>query len=183
MIDMNGKVVAVHRSPIHKFSKDRVESINLIQGEGVEGDAHCGKLMKHRSRTKQVPIPPNLRQVHLIHSELFDELEEKGFKVLPGQIGENITTQGIDLLGLPKGTKMRIGKDAVIKITGLRNPCNQLNEFQEGLLSAVLDKDEEGKLIRKSGIMGVVLVAGQIKDGDNIYVDLPDEPYIALERV
>ena len=180
---MNGKVIAVHRSPIHKFSKDRVESIHLIKGEGVEGDAHCGKLMKHRSRTKQVPIPPNLRQVHLMHNELFAELEGKGFKVLPGQIGENITTEGIDLLSLPKGTKLSIGNNAVIEITGLRNPCNQLNDFQEGLLAAVLDKDDEGRLIRKSGIMGIVLEAGRIKEGDDIYVDLPDGPHIPLERV
>ena len=127
---MQAKVVGVHRSPVHQFSKETVDSIRLIKGEGVEGDAHCGKMVKHRSRLKERPLPVNLRQVHLIHNELFEELEKKGFNVAPGNIGENITTSGVALLDLPRGTKLEIGEEAVVEITGLRNPCNQLNQFQ-----------------------------------------------------
>lgn len=177
------KVKAVQLSPTHTFSKYSAPVITLLKGLGVKGDAHCGKQMKHRSRLKQKPVPPNLRQVHLMHVELFDELKEKGFEVTPGLIGENITTSGLDLLGLPRGTKLHLGDSAVVEITGLRNPCNQLNDLQEGLLSAVLDRDEEGNLIRKAGIMGVVLKGGDIKPGDAIRIELPEEPFLKLERV
>lgn len=177
------KVKAVHLSPTHTFSKYSVPAITLLKGLGVEGDAHCGKLMKHRSRLKQKPVPPNLRQVHFMHVELFDELKEKGFEVTPGLIGENITTSGLDLLDLPRGTLLFLGDTAIVEITGLRNPCNQLNGLQEGLLSAVLDRDNKGNLIRKSGIMGIVLEGGVVKPGDIIRVELPEKPFFKLERV
>lgn len=180
---MKPKIIAVSSSVAYTFTKPNVESVNLIAGIGIEGDVHAGKTVKHRSRLKQDPLSPNLRQVHLIHSELFDELKEKGFEITPGLIGENITTQGIDLLSLPRHTKLFLGKEAVIEVTGLRNPCNQLNDLQPGLLPAVLDKDEKGNLVRKAGIMSIVLKGGIVKPGDEIRVELPGKPFLKLERV
>ena len=178
-----GEVVAVCLSPMHGFSKQPAESIRLIAGIGVDGDAHAGKTVKHRSRVAADPTQPNLRQVHLIHAELHDELRAKGFDVRPGQIGENITTRGVPLLTLPVGTLLRIGSEAVVEVTGLRNPCGQLDTFQPGLLAAVLDRDDSGRLIRKSGIMGVVQVGGVVRTSDRIEVELPPQPYRPLERV
>lgn len=178
-----GEVVSVNRSGTHTFSKETMEVIRLLAGLGVEGDAHMGTTVKHRSRVAQNPNQPNLRQVHLIHSELFDELRRVDLHVEPGQLGENITTRGINLLGLPTGTKLFIGSKAVIEITGLRNPCAQIENFKTGLLSAVLEQDENGNLIRKAGVMGIVLSGGEIRTGDQIRIDLPPEPYRPLERV
>ena len=168
-----GTVVAVCCSPTHSFSKPLVDAIRLLEGLGVEGDAHLGRTVRHRSRVAADPTQPNLRQVHLIHAELHDELRTAGFDVTPGQMGENITTRGVDLLGLPVDTRLRIGADAVVGITGLRNPCAQLDNFQPGLMAAVLGRDESGRLIRKSGIMGVVLAGGWIRPGDPIAIELP----------
>jgi len=176
-------VLSVHKSSTHTFSKYTCESITLLKGLGVEGDAHMGEKVKHRSRVARDPSQPNLRQVHLIHAELFDELELKGFAVQPGVLGENITTQGIDLLSLPKDAVLRIGGTAKVRITGLRNPCHQLNAIQDGLMKAVLDTDDEGNLIRKSGIMGVVLEGGEVTVGSAIAVELPKQPHVKLERV
>ena len=177
-----GKVIALSKSDSHTFSKYNCDKIVLVAGLGVEGDAHMGKTVKHRSRVAKDPTQPNLRQVHLMHAELFDELTEQGFQVEAGEMGENITTRGIDLLGLPRDTILSIGTSK-IKITGLRNPCKQIDSFQKGLLKAVLDKDEEGNLIRKSGIMGIVLEGGEVLVGAEIKVELPAEPYAKLERV
>lgn len=180
---MDGKVIAVSCSIEHTFSKKNQEHILLIAGLGVAGDAHMGTTVKHRSRVAQDPTQPNLRQVHLIHAELFDELQRSGFRVTPGQLGENITTFGIDLLGLPTGTRLFIGENAVIEVTGLRNPCKQIDDFQPGLLSNVISRDEHRGLIRKAGIMGIVLASGHIASGDNIHIELPAQPYRALDRV
>lgn len=178
-----GEVVSVSLSATHTFSKQTVEVIRLLAGLGVEGDAHMGQTVKHRSRVAQNPNQPNLRQVHFIHSELFDELSSAGYHVEPGQMGENITTRGINLLGLPTGTKLCLGETAVVKITGLRNPCAQIDNFQSGLLSAVLEHDENGNLIRKAGVMAIVLTGGEIRVKDPIRVVLPPEPFRPLERV
>jgi MOSC domain-containing protein YiiM len=180
---MAGTIIAVSRSPGHTFSKPNEGSIRLLAGLGVEGDAHLGVTVKHRSRVAKDPTAPNLRQVHLIHAELHDELEAAGFRLSPGVMGENVTTRGVDLLGLPTGTRLRLGAEAVVEITGLRNPCRQLNEFQPGLMAATLDRDADGNLIRKAGIMGIVLAGGEIKPGDAIKVELPPEPRRALEAV
>ncbi|MEM7454404.1 MAG: MOSC domain-containing protein [Planctomycetota bacterium] len=180
---MPATVVAVSISPSHTFHKEGRERISLIAGHGVEGDAHMGVTVKHRSRVKRDPTQPNLRQVHLIHSELFDELAEKGFEVSAGQLGENITTRGVDLLGLPEGARLQIGSEAVVEITGLRNPCKQLDNFQDGLMKAVLDRDEMDNLVRKSGIMGIVIAGGEVSCGDSIMVELPETPHRALEPV
>jgi MOSC domain-containing protein YiiM len=180
---MSAKVVAVGRSKSHSFSKSTEMSIRLLKGLGVEGDAHMGETVKHRSRVRVDPTQPNLRQVHLVQSELFDELRQKGFSIHPGDIGENIATSGIDLLGLPTGAVLHIGDSAVVEITGLRNPCSQLDGFQKGLTAAVLDRDSAGNLIRKAGIMGIVREGGDIRPGDAIRVELPAEPHRALERV
>lgn len=178
-----GTVQAVSAHPTHSFSKQNQSEIRLIEGQGVEGDAHCGVTVKHRSRVAQNPDQPNLRQVHLIHTELFAELADKGFTVQPGDMGENIATQGIDLLSLPVGTKLSIGSEAVVTLTGLRNPCGQIDNFQKGLLAAVLDRDAEGNLVRKSGVMGVVTAGGTVTPGDAITVELPPPPHKPMERV
>ena len=185
MVQMSqtAQVTAVSRSGSHSFSKPICASIHLIEGLGVEGDAHSGETVKHRSRVAKDPSQPNLRQVHLIHNELHDELIEKGFNVAPGVMGENITTQGVDLLGLPRDSLLRIGDEAIIQITGLRNPCKQLDDYQKGLLSAVLDKTPEGELIRKSGVMAIVIAGGTIKPDDSIKIKLSKKPYNKLERV
>ncbi|MCW2603907.1 MAG: hypothetical protein JWN61_2042 [Pseudonocardiales bacterium] len=176
-------VVSVSRDDRHRFSKAAVPGIVLMAGLGVEGDAHSGVTVQHRSRVRADPTAPNLRQVHLIQCELFDELRAAGYDVTPGQLGENITTAGIDLLALPRGAVLRIGAHAAIEITGLRNPCAQINTFSPGLLNQVLDKDDEGAPVRKAGIMGIVLAGGPIAPGDPIAVTLPDGPPLPLERV
>lgn len=176
-------VVAVSLSPTHTFSKQNQASIRLLAGLGVEGDAHMGKTVKHRSRVAADPTQPNLRQVHLIHSELLSELRQRNFIVEPGQLGENILTADIDLLSLPTGTRLKIGPEAVVEITGLRNPCAQIDNFQKGLQAAVLDRDEQGNLIRKAGVMAIVLQSGEVKPNDPIQVELPPEPHRPLERV
>lgn len=178
-----GIVKSVSKSGTHTFNKFNCDRIFLLKGLGVEGDAHMGEKVKHRSRVAKDPNQPNLRQVHLIHSELFDELREKGFNLQHGEIGENITTEGIELLNLPKDTLLSIGETVKIMITGLRNPCKQLDSLKDGLMKAVLDKDKEGNLIRKAGVMGIVLEGGEVKIGNKITIDLPLKPYIKLERV
>lgn len=180
---MTGTVTAVSRSGTHTMSKPNEDSIRLIEGLGVEGDAHLGVTVKHRSRVAKDPTVPNLRQVHLIHAELMDELRAQGFDMAPGEMGENVTTRGVDLLGLPTGTRLRLGVAAVVEVTGLRNPCRQLNELQPGLMAATLDRDAEGNLIRKAGIMAVVITGGEVRPGDAIAVDLPTAPHRKLEAV
>jgi MOSC domain-containing protein YiiM len=178
-----GIVVAVCRSPSHDFSKPVEDAIELVEGLGVKGDSHFGATVQHVVRVREDPTKPNLRQVHLMHSELFEELKAGGFTVAPGEIGENITTRDIDLLGLPDGTLLHIGKDAVVRVTGLRNPCKQLDRFQAGLMSALLGRDAEGNITRKSGIMSVVLRGGEVRAGDGIRVELPPEPHRPLGRL
>ncbi len=179
----DAKVVAVSRSATHTMAKANEPSIRLLAGLGVEGDAHCGATVQHRSRVAVDPSQPNLRQVHLVGVELFEELASRGFRLAPGDIGENITTEGLDLLGLPRGTRLRIGAEAVVAVTGLRNPCLQLDRFQAGLMAAVLDRDPAGRVIRKAGIMAVVLATGPVRPGDPIAVDYPPPPHLPLERV
>lgn len=176
-------VVAVSAHAKHRFSKIPAERIELIEGLGVEGDAHAGATVKHRSRRRWNPELPNLRQVHLMHAELFDELAEEGHVVQPGELGENITTQGLDLLALPTGTRLRIGDQAVVEVTGLRNPCVQIDRFQPGLLKQVLVKDGQGQPIRKAGIMSVVVHGGPVRPGDPITVQVPAEPHSVLKPV
>jgi hypothetical protein len=166
-------VLAVHRSSSHSFSKFAEDAVTLVPGLGVQGDAHSGATVQHRSRVARDASQPNLRQVHLLHAELFDALMQAGFAVWPGELGENITTRGIDLLGLATGTRLHLGESAVIELTGLRNPCSQLDRFQRGLMAAVLDRDAAGRLVRKAGVMAVVLVAGQVLAGDPIRIEQP----------
>jgi MOSC domain-containing protein YiiM len=180
---MIARVTAVSRSPRHTFSKPIAERIRLVAGLGVEGDAHFGGTVKHRSRVARDPTAPNLRQVHLIHSELFDELRTKGHTVCAGDIGENVTTQGIDLLALPTGTRLALGPTAIIEVTGLRNPCVQLDKFQPGLMQAVLGRDPSGTIVRKAGVMAVVLAGGDVAPGDAITVALPHGSHLALTPV
>ncbi|MET3890611.1 MOSC domain-containing protein YiiM [Bosea sp. OAE506] len=182
-MDRTATVISVSAAMGHRFSKPVQGAIRLLAGLGVEGDAHCGETVKHRSRVAVDPTQPNLRQVHLIHAELLDELNAAGFEVAPGQMGENVLTRGLDLLGLPVGTRLRLGAEALVEITGLRNPCAQIETFRPGLLAAVLGRDAEGRIVRKAGIMGIVLEGGVVAPGDAIAVTLPALPHKALERV
>lgn len=175
-----GVVLAVAASPAHGFSKPVLDRIRLLEGLGVEGDAHCGATVKHRSRVAKDPTQPNLRQLHLIHAELFEELAAAGFRLAPGAMGENVTTRGIDLLALPRGTRLHLGATAIVEVTGLRNPCWQLDAFQQGLMEACLGRDAEGGLIRKTGVMGVVVAGGEVATGDAIRVVLPAAPHERL---
>jgi MOSC domain-containing protein YiiM len=180
---VDGLIVAVSSKATHEFSKDVRPGIRLVAGKGVEGDAHCAETVKHRSRVRRDPTQPNLRQVHLIHAELHDELRAAGFDVAPGVMGENVTTRGVELLALPTGTRLRLGGDAVVEVTGLRNPCTQLDGFQPGLMAAVLDRDGAGNLVRKAGVMGIVVVGGHVRPGDTITVEPPAPPHRPLEPV
>jgi len=178
-----GTVSAVHRDAAHRFSKPRQLSIRIVAGLGVEGDAHFGMTVQHRSRVARDPTAPNLRQVHLIHEELFAELREAGFTVAAGDIGENVTTRGIDLLALPSRTRLHLGGSAIVEVTGLRNPCSQIDKFQSGLMQAVLGRDADGNLVRKTGVMCIAVASGDVHPGDAIRVELPTQPHHALEVV
>ncbi len=176
-------VIAVSRSASHTLSKPNQDAIRLVPGLGVEGDAHLGKTVQHRSRVAHDPRQPNLRQVHLIHVELHDELRAAGFHVSAGQMGENITTRGIDLLNLPPGTRLHLGATAVVEITGLRDPCTQLDRIRPGLMAATLARDGRGALVRKAGVMGIVVTGGEVRPGDSISVEVPPEPHRPLKPV
>ncbi len=176
-------MVAVSKSPEHTLQKQNQECVRLLKGLGVEGDAHLGETVKHRSRVKRDPSLPNLRQVHLVHSELQEELGAKGIPVAPGAMGENITTRGLDLLSLPTGTVLHLGQDAKVRVTGLRNPCSQLDSIHKGLMAATLEEQTDGELIRKGGVMSVVLEGGDVRPGDSIKVELPPKPHRSLEPV
>lgn len=176
-------ITAVAGSPEYTFSKPTRDSITLIAGLGVEGDIHAGVTVKHRSRVAQDPTQPNLRQVHLIHEELFAELDDAGHAVTSGQLGENITTRGIDLLALPVGTLLHLGEEAIIEVTGLRNPCHQIDAYSTGLLKHVVSRDTAGNIARKAGIMSIVVRGGTVRPGDTIGVVLPAEPHRPLDRV
>ena len=183
MTNSDPHVVAVCRDDEHRFSKIAVSEIVLLPGLGVQGDAHSGVTVQHRSRVAADPTQLNLRQVHLIHAELFTEVGTHGFEVEPGQLGENVTTRGIDLLGLPRGTLLHIGRQALVKITGLRNPCRQINTFRPELLKEVMTKSSAGELVRKAGVMSVVMTGGIVRPGDPIVIQLPATPHQPLERV
>jgi len=180
---MNAVVAAVSRSAKHTLVKSNQDSIRLLHGLGVDGDAHQGATVKHRSRVARDPTQPNLRQVHLIHTELHEELHTVGFTVSAGQMGENITTKGVDLLSLPTGARLRLGGAAVVEVTGLRNPCAQLDRIRPGLMAATLDRDEHGNLVRKAGIMGVVISGGEVRPGDPIRIEMPPQPHRPLAPV
>jgi MOSC domain-containing protein YiiM len=168
---MDGVVTALSSSTSHTVSKTNRRSIRLVAGIGVDGDAHAGETVKHRSRVARDPGAPNLRQVHLIHGELHDELRLAGFEVAAGDLGENVTTHGIDLLGLPAGSRLHLGEEAVVELSGIRNPCIQLDRLEPGLMSATLGRDEDGRLVRKAGVMSVVVAGGEVRPGDAIRLE------------
>lgn len=180
---LSGTVISVSRSARHGFSKAPQASIQLVAGLGVEGDAHAGVAVKHRSRVALDPTQPNLRQVHLIPEELLANLALAGFVLEPGDLGENVLTSGMDLQGLPRGTVLEIGPTAKVELTGLRNPCHQIEAFRVGLLSQVLGRGEDGMLQRRAGVMGIVVQSGTIRISDTVTVVLPALPHVALERV
>jgi MOSC domain-containing protein YiiM len=182
-VSLGGSVVAVAVSPTHTFGKTLADRVRLIEGYGIEGDAHAGATVKHRSRVARDPAQRNLRQVHLVHAELHEELADSGFDVGPGDMGENITTRGLDLLSLPLGTRLHLGEEAVVEVTGLRDPCRQLEGLATGLMAAVLDRAPDGSLVRKAGIMSVVVASGEVAPGDALRVELPDAPFEPLSRV
>lgn len=180
---MTAIVLSVSRCGAHAFSGEAQDGIRLLAGLGVEGDAHLGAAVQHRSQAERDPGAPNLRQVHLIQAELQDALRAAGFRVWPGAMSENVTTTGLDLIGLPQGSRLRLGAEAVVAVTGLCNPCVQLDRFQPGLMTAVLARDAAGKLVRKAGVMAVVVAEGWVRPGDPIGVELPAGPRLRLERV
>ena len=182
-IDSSTRVLSVSRNDVYSFTKPVRDEIVLIAGLGVQGDVHAGVTVRHRSRVAVDPARPNLRQVHLIHAELHDELRERGYEVAAGQLGENVTTRGIDLLALSTGTRLHLGDSAVVEVTGLRNPCVQLDRFQAGLTAACLDRDENGELVRKAGIMAIVLAGGEVRPGDRVRVEPPPGPHRPLVPV
>ncbi len=183
MTVLEGTVAAVASDGAHRFSKSTTSRIHLVEGLGVEGDAHAGVTVKHRSRVARDPSQPNLRQVHLLHRELLDELNSRGFPLVPGMLGENVTTSGLDLVQLPRGTRLHLGPSALVELTGLRNPCVQIENFHEGLLAAVLERDAQGRVHRKAGVMAIVLAGGDVVPGDTVRVELPAEPHVPLEVV
>ena len=178
-----GIVTSVSLRAGHDFTKTPAEMIRLLAGLGVEGDAHSGRTVQHLYHLRKDPTRPNLCQVHLIHAELFDELRGKGFAVSAGELGENVTTSGIDLLALPTGTRLRLGASAMVEVTGLRNPCVKIDQFQKGLMAATLDRDADGNLIRKAGIMSIVIADGEVRPNDAISVELPPLPHRPLQPV
>ena len=180
---MTGVVVAVSCSGTHSMSKPAQDTIKLLARLGVEGDAHLGTTVQHLYPMRRDPTQPNLRQVHLIHAELHEELRASGFVLAPGEMGENVTTRGVDLLGLPAGARLHLGDAAIIEVTGLRNPCHQLNKLRPGLMAATLDRDAAGNLIRKAGVMAVVIEGGLVRAGDRIGVELPAAPHLPLKPV
>ncbi len=180
---MGARVTAVSSNGTYSFTKPNRESVTLLAGLGVEGDVHAGEKVKHRFRVRQDPDQPNLRQVHLMHEELFDELAADGYAVAPGELGENITTRGLDLLGLPTGARLRLGADAVVEITGLRNPCRQIDAFRAGLMKKVVGHDASGAVAHKAGVMSVVLHGGEVRPGDAVEVVLPEGPHHPLKTV
>ena len=180
---MPARVIAVSRSSTHSFSKPIAESIQLLAGLGIEGDCHQGATVKHLSRILRFGNAANLRQVHLMHEELFDELRQSGFAVSAGDMGENVTTRGIDLLSLPRGARLHLGDAAVIELTGLRNPCRKLNRLQPGLMAATLARDDAGNLVRKAGVMSIVVAGGEVRGGDPIQVELPEGAHQPLAPV
>ena len=180
---MKGNIVSVSRSATHSFSKETYESITILEGLGVEGDAHAGLTVKHRYLVRKNPKAPNLCQVHLLPAELFEELRAKGLEVDPGEMGENVTTQGLDLLSLPPGTKLQLGEKAVVEVTGLRTPCTQMDKLRPGLMKACLGRDSDGSLIRKAGIMATALAGGIVRPGDSIRLILPPKPWAKLQAL
>ncbi|GHF34547.1 MOSC domain-containing protein YiiM [Deinococcus metalli] len=180
---MSATVIGVASDGTHRFSKQPRPAIRLLAGLGVEGDAHAGVTVQHRSRVRADPTQPNLRQLHLIHAELLDEVAAQGFAVAPADLGENVTTRGIDLLAVPRGTRLHLGAHAVVEVTGLRNPCAQIDAFRPGLLRAVLGVDDAGQPVLRAGIMAVVVTGGEVRPGDDLRVVLPPEPHEALRRV
>jgi len=180
---MSARVLAVHAKEGHAFSDDALPRIALRAGWGVEGDAHAGVTVKHRSRVAKDPSQPNLRQVHLMHGELLEELRGRGFAVRAGRMGENITTTGLDILALSAGTVLRVGSHAVLQFTGLRNPCSQIEAFMPGLLAAVLGRAADGTLVRKAGVMAVVLESGHVQPGDEMAIVSAPERHVPLQPV
>jgi len=180
---MGGSVAAVSSNGEYAFTKPNRESVTLLAGLGVEGDVHAGKTVRHRFQMRKDPSGPNLRQVHLIHEELFDEVRTAGFEVAPGELGENVTTRGVDLLGLPTGTLLRLGDEAVVEVTGLRNPCAQIDTFRKGLMKQVVARGEDGRARIRAGIMSVVVTGGVVRPGDPVEVELPDGPRLPLRIV
>ena len=177
------RVVALATDDAHRFSKRLRDRVALVEGHGVEGDVHAGSTVRHRSRRSGTVVRPNLRQVHLLHSEFFDLAAEHGYEVGPGDLGENVLTAGLDLLALPRDTVLRLGSEATVRVTGLRSPCWQIDDFRKGLLRVALGKDDAGEVVRRVGVMSVVVTPGEVVVGDGIDVTLPSPPYLRLEPV
>jgi MOSC domain-containing protein YiiM len=180
---MDGQVVSVSRSATHRFSKPCLREIVIVTGLGVEGDAHAGVTVKHRYLVRKNPLAPNLSQVHLLQESLFAELKASGLEIGPGDMGENVTTSGLELLTLPLGTRLHLGAQAVVELTGLRTPCLQMDTFRPGLKQACMGRDAEGGVERRAGVMAIALAGGSVRVGDAIRVELPPAPWTKLGPV
>lgn len=176
-------VESVHRSESHDFTKATVEEVVLVAGVGIEGDAHAGATVQHVSRKKKDADRPNLRQVHLVSAELHEELVADGFDLDHGGFGENLVTRGIALGDLPVGTTLALGDDAIIVLTGLRDPCAQIDRHREGLRAAVAFDPGEGPKLFRDGAMAMVVRGGVVRTGDPIGVALPPEPHHPMRKV
>jgi MOSC domain-containing protein YiiM len=172
----NGTVLAVSVDGKHRFSKMSRLSITLTSGHGIEGDAHSGPFVRHRYLARRDPKAPNLRQVHLIPSELFDALRTSGFDVCPGDLGENIATVGLNLESLPLGTMLHLGASATLELTGLRTPCVLIDRFKSGLK----DRLQDGGPRFRAGVMAIVTEGGEVSCGDRIRAVLPAPPHLPL---
>ena len=173
-------VVAVSKDEYHRFSKVPCTQITLIKGVGVRGDTHSGVTVQHLFAVEQDPRQPNLRQVHLLQQEFLDQARDQGYELTPGDLGENILTDDLDLVGLWQDTLLHIGSQAVVRVSGLRNPCAQIDSFRPGLLQVAVRRDLKGDVVRKAGIMGVVTTGGVVHPGDEIEVEWPAQPHRRL---
>jgi MOSC domain-containing protein YiiM len=169
---MQGTVVSVNSDDAHRFSKIARQSVRLVEGHGIEGDAHAGRFVQHRHQAKKAPRAPNRRQVHLVQSELFEEMRRLGFVIAPGDLGENITTVGIDLLALPLGAQLHLGESAVVELTGLRTPCALIDKFKTRLKRAMIVRTPHGVTFR-AGVLGIVTSSGDLRPGDLVRAELP----------
>jgi len=179
---LDGRVVGLARDGRNGFSKSAMDTICLIQGQGVEGDAHSGPFVRHRYLARRQPRLPNLRQVHLIPSELFEALRNAGYDLHPGDLGDNIATAGLDLETLPMGALLDLGSEACIELTGLRTPCVLIDRFRTGLKRQMVCSEPVAPRFR-CGVMSIVRTGGRLAVGDPIRVRLPPKPWTDLPAV
>jgi len=175
-------VMSVNQAARHDVRKTPVAALHLRSGLGADGDAHYGATVQHRYDRRRDPSRLNLRQVHLIGAELLEELGRAGYRIAPGDLGENITTADIDLASLPAATRLHIGSSAVLELTGLREPCVLLDRIAPGLRLAACG-ERSGETILRHGAMAIVVAGGEVRAGDAIEISLPPSPHRPMRVV